>query len=113
MKTIKFLVLVGLVALFSTHSLYAQATTAAIVGTVTDNTGAVVPAVTVTATQVDTNFTRSVETGSDGKYLIPLLPVGTTKLKYRPRASRNSNKPASFWSLTVLLVSMASSKWEP
>jgi len=81
MKRIKFMVLVGLVALFSTHTLYAQATTAAIVGTVTDNTGAVVPAVTVTATQVDTNFTRSVETGSDGKYLIPLLPVGNYKLE--------------------------------
>ena len=59
----------------------AQATSSSILGTVTDATGATVPNVTVTATQVDTNFTRSVQTNEAGQYVIPLLPLGNYQVE--------------------------------
>ena len=80
-KLIKYLVLGGLAACAIPQSIFAQTTTASIVGTVTDTTGAVVPSGTVTATQVDTNFTRGATTDNSGKYVISLLPVGNYKVE--------------------------------
>ncbi|MER3631400.1 MAG: hypothetical protein C4325_03905 [Blastocatellia bacterium] len=42
----------------------------------TDSTGAVVPNVTVTATNKDTGFKKSVQSDVDGNYVIVLLPPG-------------------------------------
>jgi len=54
--------------------------TATLVGTVTDSTGAVVPNVAVTLTNVDTQVvTRSV-TNTDGAYYLPFLNVGNYRL---------------------------------
>ena len=55
----------------------AQQTTGTIVGTVQDQTGAVVSAATVTATNVATGFSRAVQTDGLGEYRIDFLPVGT------------------------------------
>jgi len=54
----------------------AQLTTASIVGTVTDTTGAVIPGATVTAINDDTHFTRSVTTNGEGSYRLDFLPIG-------------------------------------
>ncbi|GGA59307.1 hypothetical protein GCM10011507_08380 [Edaphobacter acidisoli] len=54
----------------------AQLTTATLIGTVTDSTGAVVPNATVTVTQTDTNFTRTVTTKADGTFRDEFLPIG-------------------------------------
>src|SRR5690349_5055155 len=51
-------------------------TTGAIVGTVTDNTKAVVPGVTVTVSGPALMGTRTVTTDAVGAYRIPLLPPG-------------------------------------
>jgi Carboxypeptidase regulatory-like domain len=56
--------------------LHAQQTTGSIVGTVKDQTGAVVNTATVKATNPDTGFSRSVQTNSVGEYRIDYLPVG-------------------------------------
>lgn len=45
-------------------------------GQVTDNTGAPVPAATLTIKNVNTGFTRTLVTGSDGRYVAPDLPLG-------------------------------------
>jgi carboxypeptidase family protein/TonB-dependent receptor-like protein len=50
---------------------------ATLVGSVTDSTGAIVPGAKVTASQPKTGFTRSIVTGSQGEYVLPLLPVGS------------------------------------
>src|ERR1051326_8149348 len=42
-------------------------------GTVTDPSGAVIPSVTVTLTQVGTGFSRTVTADNQGAYLIPAL----------------------------------------
>jgi hypothetical protein len=59
----------------------AQATSASIFGTVTDTSGAVIPNITVTATNLETNFTRSAQTDAQGQYSIGFLPVGTYRLE--------------------------------
>src|SRR5437588_1709226 len=51
-------------------------TTATIVGTVTDSSGAVVPNVTITVSSKDTGLTRTTTTNQGGNYAEPLLPVG-------------------------------------
>ncbi len=54
----------------------AQLTTADILGTVTDPTGAVVANATVTVTNLDTKAERTVATNGSGEYDVTLLPVG-------------------------------------
>src|SRR6185369_1860889 len=71
---------VGLLLLFTTTSAWAQAT-AELNGRVTDESGAVLPGVTVTATQTETGFTRTVVTEGDGAYVITNLPTGPYKLE--------------------------------
>ncbi|MEI9978654.1 MAG: carboxypeptidase regulatory-like domain-containing protein [Edaphobacter sp.] len=60
----------------SVASIHAQQTTGSIVGTVKDQTGAVVPAASVKATNVETGFSRSAPTNGYGEYRIDYLPVG-------------------------------------
>ena len=68
-------VLLTLLILFTTVA-FGQLTTADILGTVTDASGAVVPNATVTLTNLGTNETRIAQTGSSGDYTFTLLPVG-------------------------------------
>ncbi len=55
----------------------AQVTTADVVGTVTDSSGAALPSAQVTATNALTNETRTAQTGASGEYSFVSLPVGT------------------------------------
>ncbi|MEO5895346.1 MAG: carboxypeptidase-like regulatory domain-containing protein, partial [Vicinamibacterales bacterium] len=55
----------------------AQTDTASIVGTVKDQSGAVLPGVTVTATQAATNVVVSVLTNDSGQFVFPGLKIGT------------------------------------
>lgn len=59
-------------------SAFAQsgATTAAIAGLVVDETRAVLPGVSVVATNIETGLVRSTVTEADGRYTIAALPVG-------------------------------------
>ncbi len=54
----------------------AQITTATIVGTVTDSSGAALPGATVTARNVDTGSPRTVTSDSVGAYRLDFLPIG-------------------------------------
>jgi hypothetical protein len=57
-----------------------QASTGAIEGTITDGSGAVLPGVTVTVTNVDTSAARVVITNENGLFRAPLLPLGTYRV---------------------------------
>src|ERR1043165_4494249 len=63
---------------------FAQTTanTGAIIGTVTDSSGGVLPGVTVTVTGPSLQGSRTATTDSKGEYLVPLLPPGTYKAEY-------------------------------
>src|SRR5438552_7978919 len=67
--------IVALIAL-GTCLVFAQTSTATILGVVRDTTGALVPGVNITVKHVDSGLTRTVLTGENGGYTVPLLPVG-------------------------------------
>src|SRR5690348_4923986 len=71
--------------------------TGALTGTITDPSGAVVPAATVTATSLDTGQVRTATTGADGNYKINLLPPGN----YRVRFEASGFKPVEIPSAAV------------
>ncbi|MDQ1474229.1 MAG: hypothetical protein QOJ99_5709 [Bryobacterales bacterium] len=54
--------------------------TGTLAGTVLDPSGAVIVAAKVLATNTQTGLTREMQTGSDGGFVLPLLPVGTYKI---------------------------------
>src|SRR5262245_11355043 len=60
----------------SAMSLHAQMNVGTIVGTVTDSSGAVVPAVKLVAVNQGTQVTRETQTNSSGSYTFKALPVG-------------------------------------
>ncbi len=53
-----------------------QVASATVAGTISDPSGAVIAQAKVTAHNVQTGFTRSIETTSDGLYALPALPPG-------------------------------------
>src|SRR5438093_2829902 len=59
----------------------AQLSTAELSGRVTDSSGAVLPGVTLNATQTDTGFTRTVVTDATGSYVLSNLPTGPYRLE--------------------------------
>ncbi len=73
--------------LFVMHGFAQEAT---IVGTVTDPTGASVPNVTITITNVDTGLARTITTASDGQFVVPDLHIG----HYIARATASGFKVA-------------------
>jgi hypothetical protein len=80
MRTIHDVVICAFVLLLTSAPAWAQAT-AELAGRVTDASGAVLPGVTVTATQTDTGFTRTVVTEAAGTYVMPNLPTGPYRLE--------------------------------
>lgn len=74
----RVLIWTGVVCLLtlSTARSAAQVTTAEIVGTVTDNSGAVVIGAQVTVKNLGTNVARSMATNASGNYVFTFLPVG-------------------------------------
>ena len=81
MKRITITVLGGLLmCAFASPDTWAQAT-AQISGTATDTTGALLPGVEITATQVETGITRTAITNETGAYNLPNLPLGPTQVE--------------------------------
>jgi hypothetical protein len=70
------------VAIASSAFAQVGSTTGAIIGTVTDNTKAVIPGVTITVSGPALMGTRTVVTGTDGGYRIPSIPPGTYTLVF-------------------------------
>ena len=85
---------VGLLLLLTSPVAFAQST-ATLLGTVQDASGAVLPGVTVTARHIATGVERTVVTGADGAYRAPALPVGVYEVRaelstFGPRCARAS-----------------------
>ncbi|MBI4456657.1 MAG: TonB-dependent receptor [Acidobacteria bacterium] len=78
----KLSVLVVLSCVFMcTGALWAQVTTATILGTVKDESGAVLPGVSVLLKQVDTGGTRTVVTDDEGRYRASNLDLGNYEIQ--------------------------------
>src|SRR3989441_10602229 len=67
--------IVALIALGTCLS-FAQTSTATILGTVKDTSGALIPGVSITVKHTESGLTRTVVSGERGGYNVPLLPVG-------------------------------------
>jgi hypothetical protein len=68
-----------------------------LVGVVTDNTGAAVPGVDITATSLGTGVARKTTTTDQGSYTVPFLPPGEYRISaQKPPAQRSflSRAPA-------------------
>lgn len=75
------LLLVVLVCMFFVAAIaLAQVTTATILGTIRDSTGAVIPGATVRVKNVETGAVRSATTDSTGRYTVPQLGIGRYEL---------------------------------
>lgn len=71
LDTLLYLVLVTVAA--TSKPMFAQNTTADVIGTVTDSTGAVVPGATVELTNMETQEKRVITSGGSGEYTFTLL----------------------------------------
>ncbi|MBI2822637.1 MAG: TonB-dependent receptor, partial [Acidobacteria bacterium] len=72
-------ILVGLI--FSSQTVWAQVTTATIRGTVRDDSGAVIPGVSVAVRHVDTGAARVIVTDDEGRFHAPNLALGNYEVQ--------------------------------
>ena len=81
-KFFSLLILV-LAMLLATPAIYSQVdvSTATLKGTVLDQTAAAVPGATVTVSNADRGFSKTMTTVSDGTYLFPLLQPGSYRME--------------------------------
>src|SRR5258705_4382915 len=75
---------VCLVVILLCNPVHAQST-ASIEGQVTDQHGAIVPAVLITVVSREIGIRRAAVTDDDGRYQIPALPVGSYRIEVRAR----------------------------
>jgi len=81
MRRFAILALLPALLLLTPHGLWAQAVAnATIHGVVTDGTGAAVVNAQIKATQIDTGQSQSTQSGADGSYMLPNLPVGPYRI---------------------------------
>jgi len=74
-------------ALLVHAGLWAQTAAASqITGTVQDSSGSAIVGAVVRVTQTETGFTRTAESGIDGVYRLPDLPIGPYKLEATQKA---------------------------
>src|SRR2546425_11222415 len=75
------LVSIGVVIIAASSSpAYAQLAQGELRGTVADESGAVLPGVTITAIHVETATSRTTTTAANGGYLMPSLPLGNYRV---------------------------------
>ena len=73
--------LLGTLLFLSTGTAVLAQGTAEISGTVRDQSGAVLPGVQFSATQIQTGFVRNAVTNETGLYILPNLPIGPYRLQ--------------------------------
>ncbi len=86
-----------------------EATTGTLRGTITDPSGGVIPNAKVRLTHLETSYTRETNTGPDGYYNLPLLPVGLYELRVEAAGfatSVQSNVPVNVGRVATLNVEL-------
>lgn len=96
MKNLRIFITLG-VAFAALTTLCGQTPTGQITGLVTDSSGAVVPDVKISITNVNTGVERSAPSSNEGFYTAPLLPPG----KYQVAAQKNGFRPITRSGITL------------
>src|SRR5207244_4123114 len=99
MKHLRWMSALCALILVSCVSIYAQAVSATVVGTVTDASGAAVPDSKITINEVNTGISRTGQTNDSGNYTFSNLRPGT----YAVMAERSGFKKASRGSVDVVV----------
>src|SRR6516162_2896656 len=86
--------IIGLLVCLASRSLWGQAATATITGTIIDTTGAVVPGAAISAKNNGTGITRSTQTDNQGRYSLADLAIGdydvqASKMGFRTLVKKN------------------------
>src|SRR5881396_2186383 len=76
----KFATAIVVLIALPTCLVFAQTSTATILGVVKDTSGALVPGVSITVKHTETGLTRTATSSESGDYNVPLLPVGAYEL---------------------------------
>src|SRR5215469_15709779 len=76
----RLVILVFALCVISSLNSGAQVNTGAVLGTVTDASGATVPNASVTLKNVETGASLQAQTGAGGDYSFPVVPVGEYEL---------------------------------
>ena len=82
--------------------LHGQETRGTLSGLVSDPSGAAVPGVAVTATEVRTGVKTATVSDSAGQYNIPFLRPATMNCRRRPKGSRALSAEASTWNRAAI-----------
>ena len=105
----RLLVLAASFAALSALNLSAQTFRGALLGTVADSTGAVIPGAAISVKNMDTGIERTTESNSDGAFNVSELPIGrytviATKTGFTPyHAERINIEVASQANLSITL----------
>lgn len=75
---------------FSAAACYAQAPTGSIIGTVTDESGAVIPGAAITITGKSTGVKRNATSTADGTFTVPALAAGEYQVRCENRGFRTT-----------------------
>ncbi len=84
-RTIRLLALLLTVMVSATWHANAQATSGAISGIVTDERQGVIPSATVTARNIGTNESRTINVDSDGRFRFPNLSLGEYEVTFQAK----------------------------
>ena len=84
-----FTVITLALTFFAATGVFAQAT-GGLSGNVTDQAGALVPGTTVTVVNSSTNLSRTATTNQEGRWTIPVLPVGKYNVTYEKEGFKKS-----------------------
>lgn len=97
------LVAVVLAVVTASVPIHSQIVSGTIVGTVADSTGAVIPGVSVSATNTATGLVRAADSDAQGNFSLPQLPPGT----YSLNASAEGFKSFEVTGITLLVEQTA------
>ena len=91
--TWKLFCLTVAILLLLTSSAFSQAVNGTLLGTITDASGAAVPAAKVTITETNTGVSRSSQTNESGNYVFPDVPPGTYTVVVELQGFKKSSRP--------------------
>jgi hypothetical protein len=97
----------AVLCLFSSLSIWAQAPTGTILGTVTDSSGAVVPSSTVTITNKATGTARTLTANAEGLFSAPALLAGEYEVRGEMEGFRTTVRDATVLAGADITVNLA------